>query len=232
MVFITQHDGNNLWNTVGVLTQESKFSEAKTILKLISEQTFESMKIPVEVFSSVAKILPTPRPFNLDSMEKFKQLDYQLRELQKKQQVLEVEEQEIKHRLIEYVDALSEVLGEEKTDQLRKELLANLISITTDQLISPVQPVMLDQTEIYSTSEASEILGVSDQTIRRMCEAGRFPGAYRIGDRGNWKIPKKHFKITLEEARRGKQQMHPVDEKTRHVMGDSTDEFDIDINYE
>lgn len=41
------------------------------------------------------------------------------------------------------------------------------------------------------TGMVAEMLGVSDQTIRTLCESGAFGGAYRVsaGARGRWRIP-------------------------------------------
>lgn len=60
----------------------------------------------------------------------------------------------------------------------------------------------VDYTNSYSTVEAAEIVGVSDQTIRRWSEKGKYPDAVKTG--GRWRIPKKYFKIFLEEARKRK----------------------------
>ncbi|MBS4220080.1 helix-turn-helix domain-containing protein [Bacillus sp. FJAT-49711] len=59
-----------------------------------------------------------------------------------------------------------------------------------------------DYTKSYTTLEAAEIVGVSDQTIRRWSEKGKYPDAVKTG--GCWRIPKKYFKISLEEARKRK----------------------------
>ena len=41
-----------------------------------------------------------------------------------------------------------------------------------------------------TSGEASKILGVSPKTIRKWCNAGRFPSACKTsGDEGEWRIP-------------------------------------------
>lgn len=81
-----------------------------------------------------------------------------------------------------------------------------------------------DKVEAYTTSEAAEILHVSDQTIRRMCEAGKFPGATRT-DGGHWRIPTKHFKVTLNESRRIDYDLEDIRRKS--TEGGPVDEFDL-----
>jgi excisionase family DNA binding protein len=63
--------------------------------------------------------------------------------------------------------------------------------------------LVAEKAEVYSSTEAAEILGVSDQTIRRWCEKRKYPDAYQT-DGGHWRIPKKYFKITLVDARKRK----------------------------
>lgn len=57
--------------------------------------------------------------------------------------------------------------------------------------------------EDYTSTEVAEILGVTDQTIRRWVEKGKYPGAYKTRG-GHWRIPKKYFKISPDNAERRK----------------------------
>jgi excisionase family DNA binding protein len=62
-------------------------------------------------------------------------------------------------------------------------------------------PDTIEQAEVHTSTEVTEIIGVSDQTIRRWCEQGKYPGAYQTKG-GHWRITKKYFKVSLEEARK------------------------------
>lgn len=42
---------------------------------------------------------------------------------------------------------------------------------------------------VYTTTAAGQVLGYSDEHIRRLCEAGQFPGAFRRGASGHWRVP-------------------------------------------
>lgn len=76
----------------------------------------------------------------------------------------------------------------------------------------------------YTTSEAAEILHVSDQTIRRMCDAGKFPEASRT-DGGHWRIPKKHFRVTLNQSEQIDRDLSDIRKKS--LEGGQVDEFDL-----
>jgi excisionase family DNA binding protein len=78
--------------------------------------------------------------------------------------------------------------------------------------------------ETYTTSEAAEILHVSDQTIRRMCEAGKFLGATRT-DGGHWRIPRKHFKIALDQSKQIDKGL--ADIRIKSIEGGQVDEFGL-----
>lgn len=78
--------------------------------------------------------------------------------------------------------------------------------------------------EAYTTSEAAQILHVSDQTIRRMCDAGKFPEATRT-EGGHWRIPKKYFKVTLEQSKQIDKDLADIRKKS--TEGGAVDEFNL-----
>ncbi len=78
--------------------------------------------------------------------------------------------------------------------------------------------------ETYTTSDAAQILHVSDQTIRRMCEAGKFPGASRT-EGGHWRIPKKYFKVTLEQSMQIDKDLSDI--RSKSLKGGHVDEFNL-----
>ncbi len=54
---------------------------------------------------------------------------------------------------------------------------------------------------IYGTIDVARRLGYSDDQIRRMCEAGRFPGSYRAGVGTQWRIPESAVAAFLDGVR-------------------------------
>lgn len=54
------------------------------------------------------------------------------------------------------------------------------------------------ETRRLSTTEAAKRLGYSDDKIRRMCEAGKFPNAARDGSGGHWRVPESDLAAFLE----------------------------------
>jgi excisionase family DNA binding protein len=81
----------------------------------------------------------------------------------------------------------------------------------------------------YSTGDAAIILGVSKETVRRMCEHGRFPEAHKT-DGGHWRIPSKYFNMTANEANKANQLLKPLDRKTKEQLGEHIDDLDILID--
>jgi excisionase family DNA binding protein len=43
--------------------------------------------------------------------------------------------------------------------------------------------------ELLTVHDAAELLSVSDETVRRYCNAGKISGASRLADRGPWRMP-------------------------------------------
>ncbi|MEC5424302.1 helix-turn-helix domain-containing protein [Virgibacillus sp. C22-A2] len=77
----------------------------------------------------------------------------------------------------------------------------------------------------YTLSEAARKLGLSDQTIRLMCERGKFKGARLIGRNGQWRIPNENF-ITKREQDEDAENILRQIEKRNEKAGD-IDEFDL-----
>lgn len=55
--------------------------------------------------------------------------------------------------------------------------------------------------EVWTTSATGRFLGYSDDQVRRMCEAGRFPHAYRHAHSGHWRIPKSDVDAFMDASR-------------------------------
>jgi hypothetical protein len=58
-----------------------------------------------------------------------------------------------------------------------------------------------EQRTVWTTNAVGQRLGYDESAIRKMCEAGRFPGAYRNGVGGHWRIPDGDVLAFIEERR-------------------------------
>lgn len=76
-----------------------------------------------------------------------------------------------------------------------------------------------EEKKYYTTSEAAKKLGVSDQTIRRMCERGKFKGASRAGGDGHWRIPEENFITTSEQDKKAERILQQIDKKNVEARG-------------
>lgn len=91
----------------------------------------------------------------------------------------------------------------------------------------PIQPIVSlerGKTQYYKPNEVAKRLGLSDQTIRRMCENGKFKEAFKT-DGGHWRIPEDDFVATRKQDRKAEQVLEHIDMKNNEV-GD-IDEFDL-----
>lgn len=44
-------------------------------------------------------------------------------------------------------------------------------------------------TNYIGTQQFAALVGLSTKHVERLARAGKLPGAFRIGERGNWRIP-------------------------------------------
>lgn len=83
-----------------------------------------------------------------------------------------------------------------------------------------------DKKRYYTQSEVAKKLGLSDETICRMCEQGKFKGAKRSdGKGGYWLIPQENLVTTNEQDDIAEKILQTIDIKNKKA-GD-VDEFDL-----
>lgn len=239
-----------LWRTALTLTKEHHYLDAFSVIKAIAVQTVQTIGGHLSFPS-----LPTPEKKKLDETEilYMSALSKQISEYVKKKDTEQAAE-----LTTEYLDRFVHLLAdspkeaEELHRKLLKSFIATKLSRDKNSVIiykgssSPllgkvrrleskaweVRDAHLEEatTDYYTTSEAAEIGGVSDQTIRRWCEKGKFPEAYQtVG--GHWRISQKYFKVTLKQTKTVDALMKDVHESNKDHFGQDVDEFDIDIDY-
>jgi len=214
-----------MWDTVQLLSNIDE-EKAKTILKVTIEKSLQhlGMRSPV-----VLNTLQLSTPSNQHLLK--------LREIEQKMRYSygNKEQEKAYEYLAEYIEELSEILGDDPMNARRK-LFASLLSQKyrrslkhpkfkgRDLHLKTQKAFSQQETSYYKTSEVAKKLGLSDQTIRRMCEKGHFTGAYQT-DGGHWRIPKNLFITTLEQDERAEKVFQKIDSKNNE-MG-NVDEFDL-----
>mgnify|MGYP001306822329 CR=1 FL=1 len=84
----------------------------------------------------------------------------------------------------------------------------------------------LNDVYYYKINEVAKKLGLEEQTIKSMCETGKFRGAYRLdGEKGDWRIPKDNFITTKEQDEKAKIILQQIDCKNKQFK--DVDEFNL-----
>lgn len=241
-MFITKwQTDQGLWQSALTLVRSRHYTDAAEVMKAIAVQTVQSIggTISSQAFPTPKKQLEEEEVLYMQALSKE---IAQLAEERKKDKVAEL--------TTEYLDRFVHLFAETErdADYLHRELLKGLIEIkltkakekhftlvrpikTLDKsTLSKIVSVESENTGYVTPSEAAEIGGVSDQTIRRWCEKGKFPEAFKT-DGGHWRIPKKHFNMSLQQSRTADAFMKNIDEETREQFGGDVDEFDLDLDY-
>lgn len=183
-----------LWDTVTILRDQNRFENALVLFKTLIERTFSTLKLPTKVLEEVKMDIPSN-----DFVKLIRIKDKEIYQFLNNSDTTRAYES-----FLEYIEKLSEITPEAD----RKKILANILAEQTQRHVESIIPIFdsamaipvkLEHAEAYTSTEAAEIIGVTDQTIRRWCEKGKYPDAIKTHG-GHWRIPKKYFKITLEEA--------------------------------
>lgn len=213
-----EHEEEVLWETVAILKEQNHSENALVLFKRLIEGTLSKLGLPTAFLDEVKIDLPS-----YEFIIRIRAQDKKIYESLKSKDTTAAYE-----NLVDYVEKLSEVIPELD----RKGILAKIIAGQTQMRVSvmpssattiPLQEEV-DYANSYSTLEAAKIIGVSDQTIRRWCEKGKYPDAKKT-EGNRWRIPKKYFKITLEEARKRKAFEHQLNEFNAQYGEVNDDDF-------
>ncbi|HEU5138457.1 MAG TPA: helix-turn-helix domain-containing protein [Bacillales bacterium] len=214
------HDDHLLWDAASVLIQVNCPDLVPPILRKAMEGSFSAIDQPLDFLNDLEIKIPTE-----DQILSLKAFDSAIGQAVKNGNF-----EEAGDRYAQYLVALQDILEESEWRKLKKRLFGYLLKTSYEAKSSSGQvkenaaPYTSAERTAYTSSEAAEIINVSDQTIRRMCEKGKFPDAYKT-DGGHWRVPAKYFRLTPEQARKRQENMQPLIEKAK--KGGEIDEFDL-----
>lgn len=220
-----------LWKSAYVLVQSRHHAEAFEVIKALTQQAIHSIggQVPVTDFPS-----DQLSPIAEEEMADLISLAKQINEL-----VIQNSRMKASTLMSDYIERLINLLIKSQTEaeEFRKEIFISIIhnrmreqSAASLLHESNAQSLEFEESEYVTTKDAAVIGGVSDQTIRRWCEKGKFPEAFQT-DGGHWRIPQKYFKTTLNQAEAADKWMGKIDKDTKNHIGGAVNEFDIDIEY-
>lgn len=235
MVSIKQE---NLLDTVEFLMEQEKEEHVIAVLKAALEKSLRKMNVYTPIISHLPFVSPKK-----EQLEELKKLESDIsKEFAKSSSPDEATFEKILDYLF-IVSAVTEkpsysyrkltasILARKSTSGFRISRSKEEIRQVMDELIegkrAPIIELASSQEEnkYYTTSEAARKLGLSDQTIRRMCEQGKFSGAIRVGGTGHWRIPEENFITTHAQDKEAEMIMQRIDEK--NIEAGEVDEFDL-----
>ncbi len=177
-----------LWDSVTLLHEQNRSENAKVVFKSIVEKPFALLRQPMDFMDALTINLPSP-----EVTASLRRIDRQIRRSLSEQNV-----EQAYMELLEYIGVLVELVPDADQAELQKRIIAKFLAnqFGDKEATNHLGVIKL---ESYTSSEAAKILDVSDQTIRRWCERGKYPNAYQT-EGGHWRIPRTYFRITLEQA--------------------------------
>lgn len=216
---IKEHEVDVLWETVAILNKEKHSENAVALFKHLVKQTFKAaMNISAKFVENIILDLSSDQ-----DLKKVQKLDKKIHDS------LPKKDDDFYGLVYDYLEAISK-LSSHSFREIHVSFFKEIDSIPEKrasiykEMASIPLEKEIDYHGTYSTSEVAEIMGVSDQTIRRWCEKGKFSGATKTKG-GHWRIPRKYFKITPEQARRRKEFDKRLNEFNQMIGEVSEDEF-------
>lgn len=225
MATTVDNEQKTLWDTVKFLNQLQDKEKAETLLKTTIEKSLRLMNVYTPVVSQLRFTVPVE-----SYLDEMKQIDAEMREKMETSQ-----SEQIFEELLNYIEMISKMT--EKPQETNRKMLASILAEKTRSTTrvgkiprSSMSKTIATNTQkesnhpYYTTREAAHKLGLSDQTIRRMCENERFKGAYR-SEGGHWRIPEENFITSKEQDKRIDELFEQIDKRNGEA-GD-VDEFNL-----
>lgn len=209
-----EHDDELLWETVVLLKEQNLIENALALFKSLINRTFSSLNVPTYFLEELNIQTPTDK-----TLSQIRLLDKEIYQALKNQNIPQAYE-----FLVDYIKEFSKVIpGSDEKEVMATLLYTRFLNNTPNNILRPIH-LEEEIGEVLTSTEASEIVGVSDQTIRRWCEKGKYPDAYQT-EGGHWRIPKKYFKISYEQARKRKSFEDRLNQFNMKVGEVSEDEY-------
>ncbi|GAA0293155.1 excisionase family DNA binding protein [Gracilibacillus halotolerans] len=208
-----EHDDELLWETVVLLKDQNLTENALALFKSLINRTFSTLNVPTNFLEELNIQPPTG-----ETLSQIRSLDKEIYQALKSQDTL----QAYKY-LVDYIKEFSEVIpGSDQKEVMAKLLYTCCLNDTPNEILRPIH--IEENEEFLTSTEAAEIIGVSDQTIRRWCEKGKYPDAFQT-EGGHWRIPKKYLKISYKQARKRNSFEDRLDQFNMKVGEVSGDEY-------
>lgn len=217
MSSIIKYEQEQLWDTVKLLYSIDK-NKAKILLKITIEKSLQLMNLPTSFISKIDFSIPDEA-----YLLQLKDLDSHIQE-----QLSKPAPERVYEDVVEYINMISHISDDPVYTS--KKILASMLAeqgknfYIKEQSLKSIYSVEKDEKRYYTPNEAAKKLGLSDQTIRRMCEKEKFQGAYKT-EGGHWRIPENIFVTTRGEDKSAEDVIKHIDRK--NSKAGEVDEFDL-----
>lgn len=219
MMRTIDYDQIEMWDSVQTLSKINR-EQAKVVLKVTIERSFRQVGVVLPELSSLSLKLPEQ-----DELNQLKQLEKKLNNAAEQQKIND-------DLLAEYIDGLIQLTATNQPKFRRAVTVSLLKQGRIKRRINRTaytQPIMIaslkEETKpFYTPKEVGKKLGLSDQTIRRLCEKGKLAEAFQT-EGGHWRIPRDAFITTSKQDEQAETIIQRIDRKNRQ-KGDA-DEFNL-----
>lgn len=209
---LMENDQTKLWDAISFLAENNKVQEAKSVMKVLFSEIF-SVFLGAEFVPSHLEI----KEITPEDIEHFKILTSKMSEYEKEGYHLSANE-----LLVEFIQ--SSTLNNR---EVLASLLLNRFPAIHEKQRNEISQREEDTEEMeegyFKAGYAAKRLGVTTQTLRRYCEAGRIPGAKKTPG-GHWRIPKTAFRVSEQQVENSKETLKKID-VINCSYGEVEDEF-------
>lgn len=199
-----KQEKRSLWDTLTFLMESNHTQQAELVLKMVVKETLEKLHHPTDILDRMTFRIPSQR-----NMKDLRELDLSI-------------EDYVEHHNFERANELFLNYVSQISDNHQKFVA---LLLTGKNKKDDLNEARNEFEGYYRVGEVAHKLGLSDQTIRRHCENGRYPGAFKT-EGGHWRIPRSLFRTTDEQDRKAEEFFERIDQKNKEG-GEDVDEFNL-----
>lgn len=205
MYYQTESDQESLWDSVLTLYTIDK-KMALSVFKETVKNIFATMRVHLHISEIIFEL-----PLKKD-LYTLKHIDHQIQEA-----LQQSDKKKACEMLVDFIDQLSN-MHEKNSNTINRQVMVSLLEQQSKMMkendVSSQTLHAKTEENFYSPNEVARKIGLSDQTVRRMCENGKFPGAYKTSG-GHWKIPEKLFISTRDQDKNAELVFERIDIRNR-----------------
>lgn len=219
MAVLKENEQEKLWEFISTLTKEDEASKkemAASLVKMLIGNRLSSLGYWTDFLQNV-----TLTNLSDETVYNIKEKDLSI---SKNYYYYQKNPEELRKSIASILRTIYKLSDENQKEDTLDSIFISLLYKESDDKIDNKNRDSQFDSGYFTTGDVAKKLGLSEQSVRRQCEKGRYPDASKT-DGGHWRIPIKYFRTTKEQDTEADKTLQQIDKKNKEAR--AVDEFDL-----